>query len=56
MTAVSGTPSSTYQVYRNPVTQNHYGRAHPSARSRTRVVRYNMAAITSCAGTETPLQ
>jgi prepilin-type N-terminal cleavage/methylation domain-containing protein len=50
-----GPPASTYYVYANPLTQNTTGvRSFCSVADA--VVRYTTAALTTCAGTETPLQ
>jgi len=55
MTGVSGTPASAYQAIGNPLTQNTTGvRSFCSVPDA--VVRYSTAALTTCAGTETPLQ
>jgi prepilin-type N-terminal cleavage/methylation domain-containing protein len=55
MAGVSGTPASTYQAIGNPITQNTTGvRSFCSVADA--VVRYTTASLSSCAGTETPLQ
>jgi len=55
MTGVSGTPASAYQAIGNPLTQNTTGvRSFCSVADA--VVRYDVTALTACAGTETPLQ
>jgi len=54
-TASGGTPASSYVAYANPQTQNTTGvRSFCSVADA--VVRYSTAALTTCAGTETPLQ
>ncbi len=55
MTGVSGTPSSTYQAIATPLTANQTG-VRSFCSFADAVVRYNMAAITSCDTTQTPLQ
>lgn len=53
--SASGTPASNYQAWANPQTQNTTGvRSFCSVADA--VVRYSTSAMTSCAGTETPLQ
>jgi type IV pilus assembly protein PilA len=54
--AVTGTnPATNYAVWTNPLTQNTTGvRSFCSVADA--VVRYNTTAMTTCAGTETPLQ
>jgi type IV pilus assembly protein PilA len=55
MTGVSGTPASSYQAIGNPLTLNTTGvRSFCSVPDA--VVRYATAALSACAGTETPLQ
>ena len=55
MTGVSGTPASTYQAVASPLTANSTGvRSFCSVADA--VVRYSTAALTACAGTESPLQ
>ncbi len=50
-----GPPSGTYYTYANPMTQNTTGvRSFCSVPDA--VVRYSTAALSTCAGTETPLQ
>jgi hypothetical protein len=52
---VSGTPAATYQIAGSPLTANQTGvRSFCSVADA--VVRYSSAALTSCAGTESPLQ
>lgn len=54
-TAASGTPASSYVAFANPQTQNTTGvRSFCSVADA--VVRYTTASMTTCAGTETPLQ
>jgi type IV pilus assembly protein PilA len=54
-TASGGTPASSYVAYANPQTQNTTGvRSFCSVADA--VVRYTTASLSSCAGTETPLQ
>jgi len=53
--SASGTPASNYQTSSSPLTANTTGvRSFCSVSDA--VVRYSSAALTSCAGTETPLQ
>jgi prepilin-type N-terminal cleavage/methylation domain-containing protein len=53
--SASGTPASSYQAYANPQTQNTTGvRSFCSVADA--VVRYSTASLSSCAGTETPMQ
>ena len=53
--SASGTPASNYIAYANPLTQNTTGvRSFCSVADA--VVRYTTTALTTCAGTETPLQ
>jgi prepilin-type N-terminal cleavage/methylation domain-containing protein len=53
--SASGTPASNYQAYANPQTQNTTGvRSFCSVADA--VVRYSTSSMSSCAGTETPLQ
>jgi len=54
--SVTGTnPATNYAVWTNPLTQNTTGvRSFCSVADA--VVRYNTTAMTTCAGTETPLQ
>jgi type IV pilus assembly protein PilA len=55
MAGVSGTPASSYQAIGNPLTQNTTGvRSFCSVSDA--VVRYGTSSISTCAGTETPLQ
>ena len=55
MTVTSGTPNSAYQTWTNPLTQNTTGvRSFCSVADA--VVRYTTAAMTTCSGTEAPLQ
>ena len=55
LTGVSGSPASTYQAIASPITANTTGvRSFCSVSDA--VVRYSSAALTACAGTETPLQ
>ena len=55
ISGVSGTPASSYQASGSPLTANTTGvRSFCSVADA--VVRYSTAALTSCAGTETPLQ
>jgi type IV pilus assembly protein PilA len=55
MTGVSGTPASTYQAIGTPISANTTGvRSFCSVADA--VVRYSSTALTTCAGTETPLQ
>jgi type IV pilus assembly protein PilA len=55
LTGASGTPASTYQAVASPLTANSTGvRSFCSVADA--VVRYSTAALTACAGTETPLQ
>jgi type IV pilus assembly protein PilA len=54
-TAATGTPASSYVAFANPQTQNTTGvRSFCSVADA--VVRYTTASMTTCAGTETPLQ
>ena len=54
LTGVSGTPAATYQSSASPVSPNQSGvRSFCSVADA--VVRYSSAALTSCAGTESPL-
>jgi hypothetical protein len=54
-TASGGPPASSYVAFANPQTQNTTGvRSFCSVADA--VVRYTTAALTTCAGTETPLQ
>jgi type IV pilus assembly protein PilA len=54
-TAASGTPASSYFATANPQTQNTTGvRSFCSVADA--VVRYSTASLSTCAGTETPLQ
>jgi type IV pilus assembly protein PilA len=54
-TAASGTPASNYVAFANPQTQNTTGvRSFCSVADA--VVRYTNASLSTCAGTETPLQ
>jgi type IV pilus assembly protein PilA len=54
-TAASGTPASSYVAFANPQTQNTTGvRSFCSVADA--VVRYTSASLSTCAGTETPLQ
>jgi type IV pilus assembly protein PilA len=55
MTAGSGTPAGNYSAYGNPTTPNTTG-VRSFCSIADAVVRYSTAALTSCAGTETPLQ
>jgi len=55
MTGVSGTPASTYQAIATPLTANQTG-VRSFCSFADAVVRYNMAAITTCDTTQTPLQ
>jgi type IV pilus assembly protein PilA len=55
MTGVSGTPASTYQAAASPLTANTTG-VRSFCSIADAVVRYSTAALTSCAGTESPLQ
>jgi prepilin-type N-terminal cleavage/methylation domain-containing protein len=53
--SASGTPASSYQAYANPQTQNTTGvRSFCSVADA--VVRYSTSSMSSCAGTESPLQ
>jgi hypothetical protein len=55
MAGVSGTPASSYQAIGVPITANTTGvRSFCSVADA--VVRYSSTALTTCAGTETPLQ
>ncbi len=55
MVGVTGTPASTYQAVASPIAANTTGvRSFCSVADA--VVRYSAAALTACAGTETPLQ
>jgi prepilin-type N-terminal cleavage/methylation domain-containing protein len=55
LSGVTGTPASTYQAVASPITANTTGvRSFCSVADA--VVRYSSAALTACAGTETPLQ
>jgi len=55
LSGVSGTPASTYQISGSPLAANQTGvRSFCSVADA--VVRYSSAALTSCAGTESPLQ
>jgi type IV pilus assembly protein PilA len=55
ITGVSGTPAGNYQAIGAPITANTTGvRSFCSVADA--VVRYSTTALTSCAGTETPLQ
>jgi len=55
LSGVSGTPAATYQIAGSPLTANQTGvRSFCSVADA--VVRYSSAALTSCAGTESPLQ
>jgi type IV pilus assembly protein PilA len=55
ITGVSGTPAGNYQAIGTPITANTTGvRSFCSVADA--VVRYSTTALTSCAGTETPLQ
>jgi type IV pilus assembly protein PilA len=55
VTGATGTPSSNYVAYGNPLTVNTTGvRSFCSVADA--VVRYSTTSMTSCAGTETPLQ
>jgi prepilin-type N-terminal cleavage/methylation domain len=51
----SGTPASNYQASSSPQTANTTG-VRSFCSIADAVVRYSSAALTSCAGTETPLQ
>src|ERR1700693_4288350 len=54
-TAASGTPAPSYVAFANPQTQNTTGvRSFCSVADA--VVRYTTASMSTCAGTETPLQ
>ena len=54
-TAATGTPASSYVAFANPQTQNTTGvRSFCSVADA--VVRYTNASLSTCAGTETPLQ
>jgi hypothetical protein len=54
-TAASGTPAPSYVAFANPQTQNTTGvRSFCSVADA--VVRYSTASLSTCAGTETPLQ
>jgi type IV pilus assembly protein PilA len=54
-TAASGTPASSYVAFANPQTQNTTGvRSFCSVADA--VVRYSTSSLSTCAGTETPLQ
>jgi hypothetical protein len=54
-TASGGPPASSYVAFANPQTQNTTGvRSFCSVADA--VVRYTTTALTTCAGTETPLQ
>jgi len=55
MTGSGGPPASTYFAYGNPQTQNTTGVRSFCSREDA-VVRYTTAALSTCAGTETPLQ
>ncbi|MGC9990530.1 MAG: hypothetical protein ABSC07_18290 [Terriglobales bacterium] len=51
----SGTPAGTYAAWATPITANQTGnRSFCSVADA--VVRFSTAALTTCAGTETPLQ
>jgi len=55
MAGVSGTPASSYQAIGNPLTQNTTGvRSFCSVADA--VVRYTTSSLSTCAGTEQPLQ
>jgi type IV pilus assembly protein PilA len=55
MAGSGGPPSGTYYAYANPLTQNSTGvRSFCSAPDV--VIRYSTVAMTTCVGTETPLQ
>src|SRR6267378_2068688 len=55
LSGVTGTPASTYQAVASPIAANTTGvRSFCSVADA--VVRYSAAALTACAGTETPLQ
>ncbi len=55
LTGVSGTPAAAYQASGSPISANTTGvRSFCSVADA--VVRYSTTALTSCAGTETPLQ
>lgn len=51
----SGTPNSTYQIAGSPLAPNQTG-VRSFCSIADAVVRYSSAALTSCAGTESPLQ
>ena len=51
----SGTPNSTYQIAGSPLAANQTG-VRSFCSIADAVVRYSSAALTSCAGTESPLQ
>jgi type IV pilus assembly protein PilA len=55
MTGVSGTPASTYQAIGTPLTANQTG-VRSFCSFADAVVRYSMAAITTCDTTVQPLQ
>jgi type IV pilus assembly protein PilA len=55
MTGVSGTPASSYQASASPLTANTTG-VRSFCSIADAVVRYSTAALTACAGTESPLQ
>jgi type IV pilus assembly protein PilA len=55
MTGVTGSPASTYQVVATPLAPNQTG-VRSFCSIADAVVRYSSAALTACAGTESPLQ
>jgi type IV pilus assembly protein PilA len=55
MVGSGGPPSGTYYAYGNPLTQNTTG-VKSFCSAPDAVIRYTTTAMTTCAGTETPLQ